>query len=74
MPPQKKPSVREFIEMALAFSGWKCEVCKMPLKLVWIGEDDNPDLNFVECAQCNTEYVLLITFVKERDVPPELNQ
>jgi hypothetical protein len=72
-PPKPQPSVREFIEAALAFSGWKCEDCQLPLELVWFGEEDAPILQYVRCKNCEAEYVLMISFIKEKTVPPEQN-
>lgn len=64
-------TVRQFIEAALQFSQWKCEVCGSPLIQTWIGDDYEPDLHYVHCSNeaCEKEYTLSISFVLDPDIP-----
>lgn len=71
MADKKRISVREFIEAALQFSEWKCEVCGSQLAQVWIGEESNPDLHYIHCPSevCEQEYNLIVAFVRDTDIP-----
>jgi hypothetical protein len=64
-PDPPKPTVRQIIEAALEISKWKCEDCKVPLISVWIGDEETPDLRWVECPKCNISYTPVFAFVKD---------
>jgi len=62
-------SIRMFIEAAIRFSGWKCPECNTTLELIWIGEEEDPDLNYVHCPSCEGQFDLIVAFLRDNDIP-----
>ena len=60
-------TLRMIIDACLQASEWRCPKCKVLLEQVWIGTDEDPDLNYVHCPGCNIEFTFIIAFIEKGD-------
>lgn len=68
-------TTRMFTEAAIQLVDARCRRCGCQLESVWLGEDEEPTLYYVQCTNddCRTEHYLCVAFVVNDDIPDDLS-